>query len=167
MSEEKEKYVIGETIYRFNNVNHYNEALACMPKPEYIQTRDLGGGKSSRFLGIECQQAYSEVVHLETDVISETYTVVANEILCTVKLCYLPSYPNAQHRFATGTGAKAIQMGSGGDPALFPQKKKINALEYCAAAARSAAISNAFSTMGNLFGRNLNRKAPDNLSFNK
>ena len=40
----------------------------------------------------------------------------------------------------------------------FPANKHKNAIQYCLPASRSEAIGNALETIGNVFGRNLNRE---------
>ena len=56
----------------------------------------------------------------------------------------LPDYPDAQH--ITFTGSAAVMF-----------KSKDNAVEFDLPAARSRAIGNALMTLGNVFGRSLNR----------
>ena len=79
----------------------------------------------------------------------------------------LPSYPNADYRIVTGTGATPIQAKSGSLIEKFPRGKLTNSLEYCAPKARTSAISNALSTMGNVFGRNLGRAVSAGFKFAK
>lgn len=153
--------------YKFRDKEHYLEELYKSPKEAWTKERKLGGNKSTRYVPLFVQQALADVMFLDWDVVDEKYQVVVNEILCTIKITYTPSYPGAEQRIMTGTASKPIQTAADSSVYKFPLGKFTNALEYCAPAARSAAISNAFNTIGNLFGRNLNRKTQDGYSFNK
>jgi hypothetical protein len=155
--------------HRFADQKSWQDGLNAVPNPKWVLERELGGGKTSKYLPLAVQQALADVFFLEADVISADFQMIQNEILCTVKMSVLPNYPNAEHRIICGSGAKPIQMDSGGIPSLYPKMKKVNATEYCAPAARSAAISNALTTFGNVFGRQLGRKVSSgfNLSSNK
>lgn len=146
-----------EETYRFKNRQDWQEALNAAPKEDWIKTRKLGGGKTSKYVPIPVQQALADIFFNEFDVFDEKYTEIQNEILCTVKIQILPSYPNSEHRTISGTGAKPIQMDKGAKPIDYPKGKKLNALEYCAPAARTMGISNALNTFGNVFGRNIGR----------
>lgn len=155
MSEEVKEFV-------FASEKEYKDALKKAPNPKWIESRSLGGNKSSRYISIHVLQAIADKLFKEWSVISEDYDVIENEIVAKVKIQFTPSYPGADIQFMTGVGAKPIQCRSGSS---FPTGKITNALEYNAPAARASAISNAFNTIGNLFGRNLNRKSADNYSI--
>lgn len=159
--EEKEKIV----NYHFKDLDSFKEAVSKAPSKSMVLSRSLGGGKSSKYVPLFVQQAIADLFFRECDVISEDYQVVVNEIVCVVKLSLLPDYPDAEHRYITGVGAKPIQMESGSSASKFPLGKKTNALEYNTPAAKSAAISNALTTFGNIFGRNLNREVRDDYSI--
>ncbi len=103
----------------------------------------------------------------EFDLVDEKYQMIQNELLCTIKIQYLASYPNSEHRYMTGTAAKPIQQAKGSVASLFPDGKLTNATEYNAPAARAAAMSNALTTFANLFGRNLGREVRNDFSFSK
>ena len=154
-----------EEKYRFENRQDWQEALNAAPKEGWIKTRNLGGNRTSKYVPIPVQQALADVFFNEFDVFNEEYTNICNEILCTVKIQILPSYPNSEHRIISGTGAKPIQAETGSKVHEFPIGKKTNSLEYCAPAARTVAISNALNTFGNVFGRNIGRAIVSN-SYN-
>lgn len=151
-----------ERKFSFESEEAYKEALKKSPKKDWVKKRSLGGNKSSIFVPVQTIEAIADNIFSEWDVIDEKYEVFFNEILCTVKIKYIPSYPYAEERVCTGVGAKPIQCDKDSIPSLFPKGKKVNALEYNAGAARGSAICNAFSTLGNLFGRNLNRNVEYN-----
>ena len=146
-----------ELKHNFKNREDWQRAINAAPSAGLIKERSLGGNKKSTYLPIEYQQALQDVFFDEFDVIDEKYQVVFNEIICTVKCQGLPSYPNADHRIFTGSGAKPIQCDSGAIVEKFPRGKKTNALEYNLPAARTTALSKALETIGNIFGRNLGR----------
>lgn len=152
-------------IYRFQNHSSYKEALDALPKASWVKERELGGGRKSRYMPIEIQQAIADSLFDYWNVLEESHTVVANEIIVTVKIQYQPSYPESDIYFCTGSASKAIQASKGSSVETFPKGKITNALEYCLPAARQSAISNAFMTLGNVFGRNLGRKVKDNYSL--
>lgn len=151
--------------YYFADIESFKSALNKAPSKGWIKSRSLGGSKSSKYVPLFVQQAVADKFFRECDVISEEYQVIVNEILCVVKLSILPDYPDAEHRYITGVASKPIQMDSGASTAKFPLGKKTNAVEYNAPAAKSAAISNALTTLGNIFGRNLNRDVRDDYSI--
>jgi len=143
--------------HRFATKDAWREAISQAPKESWIKSRNLGAGKSSQYIPIPIQQALADILFDEFDVFEEHYQQIENEILCTVKISCLPSYPNAEHRIISGTGAKPIAAKSGSLVHKFPQGKIPNSLEYCAPNARTSAIGNALATFGNVFGRNLGR----------
>lgn len=152
-------------IYNFPDKASWKEALNASPKDSWIKSRSLGGSKTSSYIPIPIQQALADVFFEECDVIDESYQQVENEILCTVKISVLPSYPNSEHRTISGTGAKPIAARSGSPIEKFPKGKITNSLEYCAPNARVSAIGNALSTFGNVFGRNLGRAVSTNFNL--
>lgn len=155
-----------EEIYRFKDRQDWFLALQEAPNPSWLKTRDLGKRKSS-YIPLAIQQAVADLLFQEFDTVEEKYTLIQNELMCTIKIQFLPSYPNSEHRFMTGTGAKPIQQVKNSVASLFPDGKITNAIEYNAPAARAAAMSNALTSFANIFGRNLSREVPNNFSFFK
>lgn len=148
--------------YRFASREVWQTALNQAPNDDWIHKRDLGKGRTSEYLPIPIQQALADVFFSEFDVYDAQFKVIANEILCTVKINILPAYPNSEYRIISGSGAKPIQCRSGSNPANFPQGKITNSLEYCSPAARTVAIGNALNTFANVFGRNIGRAIVSN-----
>lgn len=166
MSDNKEtKTGVTEQIHNFSSRKAWLEALQNAPNNSWIKQRSLGGAKKSTYLPIQQQQSLTDIFFDEFDVIENKIEVIINEVVCTVKCLGLPSYPNAEYRTFAGIASKPIQCNSGSPPFTFPKGKKPNALEYNAPAARTAAISNALTTIGNVFGRNLSRNVSDNYSL--
>lgn len=155
-----------EEITNFPDKASWDEALNKAPKDGWTQTRDLGGGRKSLYMPLTIQEALADVFFSEINTIGIDTKIVVNEIIVTVKLSVLPSYPNSEYITLMGISSKAIQMKSGGIAASFPKNKVTNALEYIAPAAKSSAISNAFSSYKNVFGKNLNRDVSSNYSLN-
>jgi len=154
-----------EIKHFFDSLESFKKAMNAAPNGKWVMSRSFGNGKSSRYIPLFVQQALADRVFRECDVISETYQVIQNEILCVVKLSILPDYPHAEHRYITGVAAKPIQCDAKSVPANFPDGKKSNALEYNAPASNSAAVSNALTKFANVFGRNLNREVSDGYSM--
>lgn len=154
-----------ELKHNFKDRESWQAALNAAPNASLIKSRTLGASKKSIYLPIEYQQALQDVFFDEFDVIDEKYQVVFNEIICTVKCQGLPSYPNAEHRIFTGSGAKPIQCDANSQVSKFPRGKKTNALEYNLPAARTTAISKCLETIGNIFGRNLGRAVEANYNM--
>jgi hypothetical protein len=144
--------------YKFKTREEYLAALDSVMPDTYIQTRDIGGGKKHIYLPQAIKEAIADDIFHFWNVQNENYTLIANELLCTVKLTFMPNYPEADEVYCTGTAAIPIQMDSGSNVMDFPEKKKKNALEYNAPAVRTEAIGSALNTLGNIFGRNLGRK---------
>lgn len=163
MENEKSK----EKDFKFANLGEFKEALNKAPASGWILERKLGGGKKSKYIPLFAQEAISDYLFRHCDIMDEKYMVVHNELICTIKLSFLPDFPDAEHRFATGSGAKPIQCDSGSIPSRFPNGKKTNALEYNTGAARAAAKSSALTSLGNVFGRNLNRDVRNDYQIKK
>ena len=144
--------------HNFKSRQEWQEALNEAPKKGWIKTRKLGGSRTSKYVPLAVQQALADVFFNEFDIIDANFQVVVNEIICTVKINILPSYPNSEPRTISGSGAKPIQTSSGSSTYKFPLGKITNALEYNCPASRSAAISNALTTFANIFGRNIGRE---------
>lgn len=155
-----------ETVCKFLDRDSWHEQLQEAPKENWLKTRDLGN-KKTKYLPINFQQALADLMFREFVVFEEKYQVVVNEILCTVRISFLPDYPDAEHGIMSGTGAKPIQQRKGSSASLFPDGKLPNSLEYNAPAARSAAISNALNTFGNIFGRNVGRDTTPDFSYTR
>lgn len=130
--------------YRFKNREEYENFLDTAPVENHIQKRSLGGGKVHSFLPLFIQDAQADFVFKEWNVIKETPMALQGGVASTVTILALPSYPEAQH--ITFTGSAAV---------MFKDTK--NAVEFDLPASRSRAIGNALMTLGNVFGRSLNR----------
>lgn len=155
--------------FNFKNMEEWQTALNAAPSDNWVKERSFGGNRKSYYLPIPIQQALADIFFNEFDVVDAKFEQIINEILCTVKISILPSYPNSEHRIISGSGAKPIQCSSGSAVHKFPVGKITNSLEYCSPAARASAISNSLSTFANVFGRNLGRAVSTdfNLSKNK
>ncbi|MES2287283.1 MAG: hypothetical protein V4547_16445 [Bacteroidota bacterium] len=147
-----------ELKHFFKDLEDYKSFLNKAPKKSWTKTRDLSGGRKSTYLPFPYQQALADKIFREFDVIREHYDLFVNEMMCTVTIQYLPDYPHAEQRIMTGTAFKPAMMEAGSAASKFPVGKITNSLEYNGPNARSAAISNALMTLGNVFGRNLSRK---------
>jgi len=134
-----------EDLYRFKNRSEYLKALDMVILKKDIQSRDIGNGKVHNYFPISIKEAIADYVFFEWNVIDDRYTVINEMLTATVKLTYVPNYPEAEEKFCTGTSAVLIQ-------------KKQNALEYQLPAVLSEAVGNALGRLGNIFGRNLSRK---------
>ena len=147
-----------EINFNFATREAYLESLDSVLPEKFYETRDLGGGKKAVYLPVAYQEAMADKLFLYWNVTNEEYVQILNEIVCIVRITYTPSYPGAEELYCTGSSAHPIQMDSGAKPNEIGTKKKSNALEYCLPASRSAAVSKALESLGNIFGRNLNRK---------
>lgn len=137
MSEKTEKYI-------FKNFDEYRTYLDSKPEDDWLQTRSLGA-KSHTFIPVFITEANADVIYREWNVIDEKYMQVLNGIACTVKIIALPDYPEAEQITFTGTAAVPFKEKAG------------NAIEFDVPSARERAIAKAFATLGNIFGRSLNR----------
>ena len=154
-----------EEQFNFADKQAWKKAIDAAPNSGWVESRNLGGSKKSKYVPIAIQQALGDIFFDEINVIEENYKVIVNEVLCTVKISALPSYPNSEYQSFTGTGSKPVQTNAGSVVHKFPLGKKTNALEYNAPAARAAAITNALTTKGNVFGRNLGRAVSIDFNF--
>lgn len=151
-----------EITFNFTDRAAYLESLDSALPEKFYETRKLGTGKTATYLPFAYQEAMADKMFLYWNITNEEYTQILNEIICVVRITYTPSYPGAEELYCTGAAAHPIQMDAGAKPNEIGTKKKPNALEYCLPAARSAAISKALESLGNIFGRNLNRTIGEN-----
>jgi hypothetical protein len=165
--EEKEKEKESENVYKFTDRQNWFEALQESPDPSWLKERSLGGAKKHKYIPLPIQEALADLFFREFDVVAIETKVVVNEILLTVKIQFLPNYPDSDHRYMVGIASKPIQQSSGSFASQFPDGKISNSLEYNAPAVRSAAISNALTSFANVFGRNLGREVKNDFSFSK
>lgn len=163
MAEEK----IQVTTEMFESRIHWIQSLNESPNSNWIKERKIYGGKNSLHVPIEKIQALADIYFSEWNVVDEKYNTIANEVIGTVKIKALPSYPGAKFEYFTGSAAIPIQTDKGSKVKDFPKGKKSNALEYNLPSVRSRAIANAFSTKGNVFGRNLGRAVSVDFNFIK
>ena len=138
---------MGEKLidYRFKNIEEYKDFLDKEPNETWIQLRDLGPGKVQKFIPIFIQQANADFIFRSWNVIEEKLMEISNGIACTVKILATPDYPGAEEIILTGSTATQYKT------------KAKNHIEFDVPNARSRAIGIAFGTLGNLFGRSLNR----------
>ena len=156
MSEEKTE-IPSKEDFNFKDKESWRTAINAEPNSSWIKERGIGRGKKVPYVPIEVKQSLQDVFFDEFDVVDAKFEVIVNEIICTVKISALPSYPNSEYRNISGSASKPIQCSSGSSPNKFPLGKITNSLEYNLPAVRSSAISNALETIGNVFGRNVAR----------
>ena len=82
-----------QETHRFKTKDSWRTAINQAPKDIWIKSRNLGAGKSSSYIPIPIQQALADILFDEFDVFEEHYQQIENEVLCTVKISCLPSYP--------------------------------------------------------------------------
>jgi len=159
-------------LFQFANRQEYIKALDSVMPEKYHRTRKLGGNRSTTYLPIPIQEAVADMMWHEWNVVDESYQIFINEIVCTIKIAYTPSYPQANEQFCTGSASKPIQMKKGSGIDEFPSAKQNNALEYNLPSVKKTAIGNALEGVGNIFGRNIGReidgqKLPSNFALRK
>ena len=152
-------------FFRYKGIEQFKKTLASAPDERWFKTRNLGGGKVATYIPIFIKEALADRLFRSWEIADEKYMNVLNEIVCTVKIIAIPDYPGAEHMSFTGSASKPVQCDSGSVVHEFPKGKKANALEYCLPAVRSEAIGNAFGTLGNIFGRNVDRSASNDFGF--
>lgn len=153
-----------EEQYRFKTRAEFIKAMDSILPEEYIQERSIGS-KKHRYYPAPIKEAVADSFFQYWNIVDEKYTILVNEIVCTVKVAYMPAYPGADELFCTGSAATPIQMDANSKVSDFPTKKKLNALEYNLPSVISEATSKALGRLGNIFGRNLDRKLNKNTSL--
>lgn len=146
--------------FRFTSREAYLKHLDMVLPPNCIQKRKVGNSTKD-YLPIPLQESKAHEIFHYWNVIDEKYTNIANELICTVKIEYMPSYPGADIQTCTGSGSQAIEMSSGSKCSDFPNNKSLTALDKNLGSARSKAIGCALGSLGNIFGQNLSRKIND------
>lgn len=135
-----------EEEYRFKNFQEYRDYLDSPPEDNWLQNRSLGGGRSHGFIPIFITEGNADVLYRTWCVMDEKLMAIQNGVACTVKISATPDYPGAEEFYFTGTAA------------ILLKEVAKNSVEFDVPNARERAIGKAFSTLGNVFGRNLNRK---------
>jgi len=130
--------------FEFKDIYEYREYLDESPNKEWLQQRDLGGGKTHLFLPLFILEANADICFREWNVVNEEFSQFKDGVFCTVKINALPDYPSAD--YITFTGSAGVMF-----------KKNKNSIEFDPANARERAIGKALATLGNIFGRSLNR----------
>lgn len=159
-------------LYKFKDRAQYTKALDSILPESYVQKRSIPSGEH-KYYPAAIKEAVADDIFQYWNVIDEKYMLLVNELVCTVKIVFCPSYPGSDELFCTGSAATPVQMDSGSSISSFPNNKKTNALEYNLPNVRTEAISKALETLGNIFGRNLNRKLnktqflPDDFTIRK
>jgi len=154
-----------EELYRYKDYEGFKKAITHKPPPSMLKSRSIGGNKKSFYQPIEVIETLADINFREWTVAHEVYMNVLNEIVCTVKINALPDYPGADYMTFTGSASKQITCEKNSLPEKFPIGKKGNAIQYNLPAVRSDAIGCAFETLGNLFGRNVNREASNDFGY--
>lgn len=154
MAEEGPNPPLGEIedkkeTYEYKDLLDWRLALDYPPPDGWVQTRTLGGSRSSLYIPISVIEATADKLFREWYVIEEKPLDIKDGVAFTIKIQGLPDYPGSDYVYFTGSGAVLFQDTG-------------NAIEYQFPAARSKAIANAFSQLGNLFGRNLSREVNKN-----
>jgi hypothetical protein len=142
--------------FLFENREAYLKKMDSLLPDDFKQVRNVGSGTHVYYPHV-IKEAVADMMFRYWNIVDEKYAIMVNELVCTVKVVFLPDYPDAQEQSCTGSASTPIQMDSGAKPSDFPAKKKINSLEYNLPSVRTEAVSNAFHSLGNIFGRNLNR----------
>lgn len=150
MAEEPKK-----ELFRYKDLREFREALDAEPLDGTVKERNLGGNRKSQYIPISVIEAMADIVFREWWVFEEKPLNTGNGIAFTVKIQGLPDYPGADYMFFTGSGAVPFQTDRESG------NIKGNAVEYNLPAARTRAIGNAFSELGNIFGRNVGRSVND------
>ena len=132
-----------EEKYLFENFEEYRNYLNEAPLEKWIQNRSLGK-KNHQFLPLFIMQGNADLIFREWQVIEEKPLSVSNGVAFTVKIAAVPDYPGAETIYFTGSAAVQFKGAS-------------NHIEFDLPNARERAVGKAFATLGNIFGRNLNR----------
>jgi hypothetical protein len=132
--------------YIFSSFKEYRDYIDAKPEDDWIMERFLNSGKTKihQYIPIFVTQANADLVFREWHVVEETAMSIKDGVAFTVKIKATPDYPGADEIWFTGSGA-------------IPFKSVGNAVEFDVPNARERAVAKAFATLGNLFGRNLNR----------
>lgn len=131
--------------YRFKTIEEYRDFLDNAPNKSWLQYRSLGGSKIHEYIPIFITEANADLISRYWSVVREDYKEISNGIMCVVTIVLCPDYPGADEIIITGSAGTQYK------------KKADNHVEFDVPNAREKAIGKAFATMGNLFGRGLNR----------
>ena len=140
--------------YRFKDRKAYAKALDSVILQNDIQERDLdkSGTKKHRYLPIPIKDAIADYLFQYWNIIDEKYIPMDGFLVSTIKLVYVPDYPDADEIFCTGSAAVLLN-------------KAKNNLEFQLPSVRSEAIGNALGSLGNIFGKNLFRVLKKGISI--
>lgn len=145
----------------FLDKNDYQTVLRHAPKWEHLEVRikgvpadsyhyDKSGAKKQGilYLPIGKQESLADFLFSHWDTSDLKYQELGEgAVIATIKLFYTPDYPNAEERTAVGS---------------ISGKPSAKQAEGFAGKLKSQALSNAFESIGNIFGRNTGRPNEDN-----
>lgn len=134
--------------------NELNRLLNNDPKPEWVKEHPFA--KNVKYLPISVIEYLLTSIYLKWRVEVRDTKVVANSIVCTVRL-HVQDPITMEWDWQDGVGATPIQTEKGAAATDF-NKVLTDAVMKSAPAAESYAIKDAAEKLGRLFGKDLNRK---------
>jgi hypothetical protein len=143
----------------YNENQEMHTLLNQPPSPSWIQEHPQ---TKMKYIPIGRTEYLLNMIFVDWHVEVLGSQLLANSIAVTVRLHL--TYPNGTKRHFDGVGAAPLQTSAGAGAIDFNQIKSA-AVQMALPAAKSYAIKDAADHIGNLFGKDLNRKAIETSFF--
>ena len=131
-----------------------NILLNQKPKADWIKKNPFAG--NSNYIPIEKIEYLLTSIYLEWKVEVKHWAIAANSIVVTVRL-HVKSPITGEWDWQDGIGAAPIQTAKGAAATDFSQVNT-SAVQMAAPAAESYAVKDAAEKLGQIFGKDINRK---------
>lgn len=131
-----------------------NILLNQKPKPEWIKQNKYAN--NSNYIPIEKIEYLLTSIYLKWKVEVKDIQVIANSVVVTIRL-HIQDPITGEWDWQDGIGANDIQTKAGSSPTDFTQINK-GAVMMAAPAAESYAVKDAAEKLGQIFGKDINRK---------
>ena len=87
--------------YQYKDLTEFRLALDYEPPAGWIQSRNLGGDRESKYIPISVTEALADMMFREWYVIEEKPLAIKDGVGFTVKIQGLPDYPGADYVYFT------------------------------------------------------------------
>ena len=141
-------------IAKVQDVARFNNVLSKQPRKDWIQSHPFA--KGVKYIAIGTVEALMDSIYPEHNYEIKSVAQLFNSVCVTVRVHYKNPVTN-EWQHVDGVGAQNIQMDKGAAKDDLSAIKQ-NAVMLAAPAAESYAIKDACEKLGNIFGRNINRK---------
>jgi hypothetical protein len=142
-------------------LNELNRLLNCNPKPEWIKTNPFA--QNSKYIPIGIIEYLLVAIFIEYNVEVKETKLIANSVTVTVRV-YVTNPVTGREMWQDGIGAAPLKTAKGAKATDF-ENILDSSVQTGAPAAESYAIKDACEKWGRIFGKDLNRKEENTMSY--